>query len=562
MDLFGTETKKKVSKLEKVNEDLINRTAILTADNQKMNSLFTSAINYGLEAFTGETNKGDLPEINDLIIYYDDLRMRSWQFILKNHIAKLMVTKRVDWMIGSGLLFNSKPSDKPFIEMFGEKKGKEKYNEFVSSVEYQYRNLIKTKIVDYSNECNLHEIARKIDYNAQGDGDVFLLMRVKNGYPNIQSISGQSITDPFNYDIPRGHTVNNGVEKNKNDKVVAYHILIDHDQSNGTYGPITENIEYGTKRIPVNFPGTNFKQAWLYSASDLRKLGETRGMPTLSDKFESLQHVNDYIIANAKNAQLRAQLVVAFEKDGNSDGTKMFEDSSLDNLNMAAPTTTTNVATDLEVQANAVKATQLMQGNGIVVDGGRGVKTKVINDTSQSDQKEYLDSTLRTIFASDGHPYEVMLSSYDSNYSASMGARSDYQHNLDVITEIIPSAQLYKMHYNMFLYLQIQKGDIICEPLRKAYIDNDIIAIQALGNSTFEGTKLKPIDPLKFIKALRAQLPENVREKVALNTIDNLVNMASNGDFQGITKQIASEIALLPEEFDEPEPEPIIKTKP
>jgi capsid protein len=535
--MFGINTlKNRVNQLSDINAKLQEKTSKLVEGNHKMNAILTGYLGLNYESFTGETNANDLPAAKELIICYEILRLRSWQFILKNHIANLIITKRVNWQIGTGLLFNAKPSDKPFIDYFGDVKGKVKHREFIRAIEYQFRNYINSKSIDYTKENNLHEIARVVDYNACGDGDVLLLMRVVNGFPNIQIISGQSLINPIGSNITDDNIVLEGVETNGNKEVVAYHV-------------ITDTGEVSTARIPVYFKGTNIRQAWLYKASDLKKIGETRSMPLLSNIFESLQHVNDYLIANAKHAQLSAQVVLAFEKDQNSTGERVFNDNTINVAGMNNVITDDSV-NDEATRQSAVNLEAKMSGNGIVADLPKGVKAKILNQNAQSDQKEYLDSTLRTIFADAGTPYEVMISSYDSNYSASMGARSDYQYNLDVLTEIIPSNQLYKMVYELFVYLQVLKGEIICEPLKKAYDNNDIITIQALINSTFEGTKLKPIDPVKFINSLRAQLPEKIREQVPLNTIENLINAASNGDYEGVLNQIIGEMALLPKELE------------
>jgi capsid protein len=542
----------KIEQLDRLNKELQAKTSELTTDNHKMNAILTGFLGYGYEAFTGEVNSGDLPEPKEIVIYYDILRLRSWNFILKNHIADLIVTKRINWQIGTGLLFNAKPSDKPFIDYYGGKTGKTKHREFIRQIEYQFRNYISSKEIDYTRANNLHEMARIVDFNACGDGDILLLMRVKNGYPNIQVISGQCVVNPVlqSEQIIEGNTVNEGVERDGKGEVVAYHVLVNSDTSNGTYTPIPKIQNYGTIRIPVYFTGTKMKQAWLYRASDLQKVNETRAMPILSKLFETLQHVNDYLIANSKNAQLAAQMVLLFEKDASSTGERVFNDNTINVAGMSATTVTDAVASDLDVQQSAAKLEYKMNGNGIVADLPKGVKGKILNPTAQSDQKEYLNSTLRTIFADTGTPYEVMISSYDSNYSASMGARSDYQYNLDVMTEIIPSNQLYKMYYSIFLYLQVLKGDIDCPPLKKAYEKNDIITIQAISNSVFEGTKLKPIDPVKFIDSLRAQLPIKIRENVPLNTIENLINAASGGDYEGVLNQLMNEIDVLPKELE------------
>jgi len=179
----------------------------------------------------------------------------------------------------------------------------------------------------------------------------------------------------------------------------------------------------------------------------------------------------------------------------------------------------------------------------------KGVKAKMLNATSQSDQAEYLKSTMQTLSAAVNQPYEVLISSYNSNYTASMGARSDFQFILDISTELIPANQLYKKVYDMFIYLQILSGAINCPPLLKAYNSEDIITIQALTNSSFEGTKLKPIDPLKFIKSLREQIPAKYRDSIPLNTLENLVNSASNSDYESVLTQVNNEIDQLPEDL-------------
>lgn len=546
------ENQKKISNLESINVDLQKKTAQLRSENRKINTLITGILGYESEIFTGETTANELGTPKNILLFYEYLRVRSWEFLIKNHIASLIVNKRVNWLIGSGLLFNAKPSEKPFIDYYGEEEGKIKHGEFIKEIEYQYRNFINTTEVDYEKKRTLHEQARIADYNASGDGDICVLMRIENGFPTIQLISGQCVVNPaLLEDIGENNRVNEGVEFNEKGEEVAYHILTETNISNGVYIPNPEkNLEFRTNRISVYFKGTKIRQAWLYKANDLQKLGETRAMPIISMIFETLKHLNDYLIANSKNAQLLAQLVVIFERDKNATGEKLFNTGKIDVPGFEDATDTEEIADDITTANAANKFTREMNGNGIAIDAPKGISSKVINPQSQSDQSEYLTSTLKTIFASMGFPYEVMLSTYNSNYSASMGARSDFQHNLDVLTEIIPSNQLYKMHYKMFLYMQVLKGKIECKPLQDAYINNDVITISAITNSVFEGTKLKPIDPVKFINSLRMQLPESIRQKVPLNTMENLVNAASNGDYQSVLNQILNEQALLGDNFN------------
>ena len=177
-DIFNT---KKIEKLNSSNNDLILKTGQLELENRKMAnmmSLFT-----GSEYYTGENTPGELETPKELIILYEQIRVRSWEFIIKNHMASLIVNKRVNWTIGTGLLFNLKPELKPFLDYYGGNKelAEQKRNEFVQEVEYKFRNFAKTNLIDYSGKKNVHELAREIDYNAIGAIDppisiIFLLL--------------------------------------------------------------------------------------------------------------------------------------------------------------------------------------------------------------------------------------------------------------------------------------------------------------------------------------------------------------------------------------------------
>lgn len=553
LDIFNN---KKIASLNTVNEQLINKTDKLGQENRKMASMLNNFSSM-IEFYTGENTPGELESPKELVILYESLRTRSWEFIIKNHMASLIANKRVNWTIGTGLLFNLKPELQPFLDFYKNKEEAEaKRNEFIAIVEYKFRNFAKTTLCDYSGKKNLNELAREIDYNSIGDGDVLLKMRVKNKLPNIQAITGQAVIDPFIIDaeISSKNNIIDGVEFNNKGEVVAYHVevyLINNASNQATIIINTENDnETGTKRIKAKFPGTDINSAWLYKNSDLQKLGETRALPLLSSLFETIKHLNDYLIANAKNAQLLSQIAVVLERTGKAGEEPVFNDAgqSLESMGMIT-TSSDTCTTDIQVEESANKNTMKLKGNGLFMDLPMDVTAKLLNVNAQSDQAEFLKSTLQTFSAAIDMPYEFLISSYNSNYTASMGARSDTQHNLDVKTEMMPANQFYRKVVNMFLYTQVLGGEIDCPPLFQAYTKSDSISIKAITNSTFEGTKLKPIDPLKFIKSLKEQLPLAIRDEIAFNTVENLINQVSSGDIGSTFPQVESEIEKIPDNF-------------
>ena len=107
-------------KLTKISADLIEKTKKLEAENKELSaSLSNLSVMY--QIFTGENTINELGIPKEIIIDYQRLRIRSWEFLLKNHLAGLMTQKRVNWQIGSGLLFNAKPAEKPFKDYYGDK---------------------------------------------------------------------------------------------------------------------------------------------------------------------------------------------------------------------------------------------------------------------------------------------------------------------------------------------------------------------------------------------------------------------------------------------------------
>jgi capsid protein len=555
-DIFNS---KKVEKLNTANKELQSKTSELESQNRKIASYMTSMLS-GMQYYTGENTTGELGTPNELIIEYETIRVRSWEFIIKNHMASLIINKRVNWTIGNGLLFNLKPELQPFIDFYGnEEIAKQKREEFVNEVEYKFRNFAKTTLADYSGKKNLHELARLIDYNACGDGDVLNLMRVKDSLPNVQVITGQAVIDPFIIDTDdngnepkKGNYIVDGVEFNEKGEIEAYHVqtyLINNSITKHAVIIDTDILKdnIGTKRIKAKFPGTDINAAWLYMSSDLQKIGETRALPLLSAVFETLKHLNNFLIANAKNAELLSQIAVVLQRTNKASSEPVFSSSALDSVNGTA--SVDDCTTDTEVQESANKNTMKLEGNGLFMDLPKEVEAKILNPQAQSNQDEFLRSTFQTLAAAVDIPFETLISAYNSNYTASMGSRSDFQHNLDVKTEVIPANQFYRKMADMFIYLQVLSGKINCPPLLKAYTQNDGIAIRAITNSTFEGTKLKPIDPLKFIKSIREQLPESVRESIPLDTIENLINKNSGNDLEATFAQVDSEIGKVSNSF-------------
>lgn len=488
------------------NKELSER---LDLADQRYDELMSAFIGSQYETFNGEKESGELGPARVLFPDYYTARERAWELNLTNDIAKLVVNKWVTWLVGKGLRFNCTPPKKQYLKTTNREK-------LISTIEYRFRNYLNSRYSDYSQMINFHEKAKEGTYNSLASGDILSVRRVKNGNVTTQLIDGANIDTPIDYDGQ--NRILDGVEYDETNKHVAYWVY-------------ESDLKY--VRVPAFNKKTGIQMASLVYGSKFR-LNETRGVPMLLENFEKLKNIERYIDATVKNAEISSELILVNEHDNSSTGENIIKNAALRGLN--SPTTS-----DLELpspkcfQNNLAKSTK-----GTALNNTIGATLKMLKPDAEATMPDFLKANLQLTFASAEIPYEVAMSVYGSNYSASKAARNDWQHVLDVKTANVAN-QIYQPVYELWLYNEVLMGRIDYPELLDAYAKKDYVAIQALNGATYTGVNVGDIDPLKTVAAVRKAMGDEI---TPIMTGERAAEIVSQQDYSEIQEQVTVERGL------------------
>lgn len=494
--------------------DLFNKNKIkeLTEKLDTQTSNFQNLTNYffgqQFKLFDGEKTEGELGRANVIYPDYYTAGERAWELQLTNDVAKLVMNKWITWLIGKGLRFNAiPPKDK--IKGLNQ-------NKFIEDVEYRFRNYLNSRYCDYSSMVDFHTQEKECDYNALVRGDVLVVLRVENGRVTRQLIDGANVQTPLNFESK--NQILEGVEYDIKGQHVAYHIY---------------NNDLKFQRIPAIHKQTGLKMAYLVYGSKFR-LNETRGLPMLIEDFEKIKNIERYVDATVKNAEVSSELVFINEHDATSTGENILKNNVLKGL-------TSSLSDESELpNASCFKNSLTKLTKGVALNNTIGAKIKMLKPDAANTMPDFLESNLKLIFGSAGIPYEVAMSVYNNNYSASRAAIKDWEHNLKVKTDDI-AKQTYQPFYELWLYNEILLGNIDAYQLVEAYRNSDYVSISAINKASFTGVAVPSIDPLKEVNAVRKAMAD---ETTPLMTGEQAAEIISQKDFSEIQEQRKEEIKI------------------
>ena len=505
------------------NKEISELNSKLEIQDEKYNYLMSEFSSLQYEFFDGEKEPGELGSPRTLFPDYYGARERAWELQLTNDIAKLVVNKWVTWLIGKGLRFNCTPPKKEHLKTTNREK-------LISQIEYRFRNYLNSRFSDYSEMVNFHEIAKTQTYNSLASGDVLVVLRVEKGKVTTQLIDGANISSPLDY--TGTNEILDGVEYDKKGRHVAYHIY-------------DEGLEY--VRVPAIHKPTGLRLAFLVYGSKFR-LNETRGIPLLLENFEKIKNLERYIEATVKNAEISSEFILINEHDNSSTGENILKNAALKGL-----TTSTNTDLD-QLPSPKLFANNLAKGTkGLALNNTIGAKMKMIKPDAESTMPNFVEANLKLTFASAEIPFEVAMSVYGSNYSASKAARNDWQHVLDVKTLNVAN-QVYKPVYELWLYNEVLSGNILYPELLEAYAKNDYIEIAALNGAMFTGVNVGDIDPLKTVNAVRAAMGDDTTPIMTYERASEIVSQMDFGEIQSqvdIERSIAAKPIPVPVKVEE-----------
>jgi len=476
--------------------------------------------------YDGEKTPGEMGAAKDYTLLYDYLRVRSWQAYLDSEIAQIVINKFVSWVIGYGLKIQPEP-----VKEVLQQEGITISDSFLKQVETRFNLWTSSLHGDSAKMNSIDSLVFDIYKNAIVGGDCLIVQRVINGLVNVQVIDGSHICSPYfddNYFAQakaRGNRIEYGVEISQSNEHVAYYVVG------------AENKVYRVERY-----GENSKRlmAFMVYGSKYR-IDNVRGMPILAAVLETLKKLDRYKEATVGSAEERQKIAYSVEHSADSTGENILlskiQQSSL--LGMGEAPESKSVS-EYEAASTKIATTT----NKMAFNMPIGATLKLLESKNELYFKDFYTTNIQLICASIGIPFEVALSMYNSNYSASRAAIKDWEHSLKTSRAKFAN-QFYKNFYNLWLDVEILNGKIQADGYIKALLNNNIMAIEAYRNARWLGVNVPHIDPLKEVMAERMKLGD---EFTPLTTYDRATETLGSGDFSQNMEKVIQEKKLIPKE--------------
>lgn len=486
----------------------------------------------GTKGFTGEKNLGELGSVRSYFIDYETLRARSWQLFLESDIAQMILKKQTRWVIGNGLKLQAIP-DEDVIASEGYSIDR---NSFSKSIEARFRVYSRSRMSDYSDMVNLNKIEARAHKNAKVGGDVLVVLRYneKDKCVTVQLIDGVHLQSPPGsfgnelYPIPQknGNFIVHGIEIDATGKHVAYHVNEDWLRPNFV-------------RIPARGQRTEMMMSFMVYGNEYR-LDNHRGMPLLSVMFETMKQLERYKTATLGSAEERQKIVYSIRHEGPySTGEKIFTREAVRAVNNMSIHEGYVPVDDYGNQlADRMAASTNKQTWNLPV----GAHLEALESKNELYFKDFYETNIKVFCAAVDMPYEVALSSFNSNYSASRAAIKDWEH------AIMTDREEFSMQFLMPIYAFMLEVEILNKKIKgangyiKALVDENRMAMEAYRTCRFVGPNVPHVDPKKESEAIRLNLGA-AGGNIPLMTAEEAVEQISGAgaDSDAIIEQFATE---------------------
>lgn len=493
--------------------------------------------------YDGEKNLGEMGPINLYLMDYVALSLRSWQAYIESPEAQTLISKYCTWVIGTGLKLQSEPMK----QLLGKKNGD--LNIFSEEVEARWQVYSDSVNADHSKKQTLNQQASEAFKNSIVGGDLLVILRYDQELkcPTVQLIDGNHVSSPspgsewFPFVTAKGNRIINGVEIDDNGEHVAYYVRKPFDGTNAL-------TSFQVERILAKDKKTGTLRAFLVYGLKYR-LDAQRGIPLLTAVLEKLKKLERYEEATLGAAEEQAKVVYQITHDLGGTGEMPFtaqvaaaHNADHDDLPVRDD--------DGQQLANKVIASTNKQ----VVNNPQGAEIKPLRENkSQLYFEPFLTKNLDIVAATAEMPPNVMMSKYDSNYSASRAAIKDWEHTLKVKRAWF-SSQFYQRIFNFFLECEVLNNAIQAPGYLIARAAGDFMTLEAYRRCRWVGAPVANIDPMKEVQAERLKLGITA-ESIPLTTIEASTELLGGGDSDHNMEQYADELEKSKTLGLKPEPE-------
>lgn len=479
--------------------------------------------------YDGEKDLGGMGQIRKYLLDHQALRMRSHQLYLDSDVCAALFNRSAMWGIGGGLKLQACPETE-LLESEGISIEAEDFNE---AIESRFSVFASTAMCDYQETRNLGEMATEGWVNGEVGGDVLVIMRLVDGTPKVQLIDGSHLQTPLLWGSGIGidivnpvtkNRVRHGVEIDDKGKHVAYYIY------KGEHADILTGYERVEARMNV-YPYSEMARL-VYGLK--YRIDNVRGIPVITAVMETASKMGRFKDATLAGAESRAKIAYTIEHTKESTG------EPVQIQQMAAASgfgNNTDLPTDSmgEAMANKIAVTTENMTYNMPI----GAKLAMHDSKQEYGFNDFYTVNFDLVCAVAGYPPEVIMSKYNSNYSASRAAIKDFEHTLDVKRKKFAS-QFYQLIYNFCLDVWVLSGKIDAPGYLQALASQNEMALASYRKSRWAGDAVPHIDPYKEVQAIRAMLPED-SANMPLITLEQAVEILGNGDFDDVMEQYEKE---------------------
>lgn len=355
------------------------------------------------------------------------------------------------------------------------------------TIEREFAHWANSTNCDIERIDNFYQLQQLALLNALLSGDSFALMTTAKRTGSIYDLRIE-LVEADRVSTPDNETINplfcEGVEKNANGEVVAYHISKFH--------PLSFQDREPREWVRVKAFGEKTGRRNVIHVMNRERIGQVRGVPFLSPVIETIKQLGRYTEAEVLAAVINGLFTVFIEKESASDDVPFGE----------------AVPEDMQVDSEDEGSIELAPG--AVIDLGEGEKANMVNPGRPNPNFDpFVMAVIKQIGAALEIPYELLIMAFSNNYSASRAA-------------ILEFFKVIKMYRAWFVtdFCQPIYEEWLCEAVAKGRINapgffNDPIIKDAYCSAEWNGPSAGQLDPKKEVEAaeLRVQGGFSTRER-------------------------------------------------
>jgi lambda family phage portal protein len=471
--------------------------------------------NYTPNIWTGEKFAGGLgPELGWFDVDYWTLRARSARLFRQNLFARGIIRRLVTSEINVGLHLEATPRER----LLG--LAEEALADWAEDTESRFELWGNDSwLCDAQELRTFGALQRSIRAMALVDGDVLIVLEQSKvtGLPRVRVISGASVQTPL--EKPKtGNKICHGVEIDSKGRQVAYWVTQDDGSS---------------KRLPAYGEKSGRKLSWLVYGTD-RRHDDVRGEPLLALVAQSLKELDRYRDATIRKAVVNSMLALFVKKTADKPGTRALTTGGA---------VRRGVTTSEGPDGSPRRFNTAEHVPGLVLDElqvGEEPQAFAQNAATEG-YGVFQDAVIASIAWANEIPPEILVLSFNSNYSASKAANNEFEMYVDKVRTAFGD-ECCKPIYVEWLVASVLKKDVKASGLVESWRDNRRYTEFAAWTDCEWVGALKPSIDLSKVTTAYKDLIE-----MGLITRDRAARAITGMKYSRVVKQLARENPALAE---------------